>query len=236
MSRRSKKKTQHELRITERKIVEENLEKRIRSWSAVYGGTYPLPILEFLVSRIGVELESAADQEEESRESEFYNPASYIVGVTNGEFYYSLYRTLERMLKEPEFEIESLPFPDQQILAAAVDLAIIIFMDYVKMDEREMLVSDAPAMWACHYWLRKRAGEPVWSTDSGEEVESLDLNDLSQDEWEMITSEIQEHFVPDPDVEFVDLALGDAQPHWPSPQEYRKAKGWLLEWFSSASR
>jgi hypothetical protein len=74
------------------------------------------------------------------------------------------------------------------------------------------------------------SNEPLWVGDNGEPADAPELNQLTRDDWEQIAEEVKEHFI-DFDVEFEEMALLDEQPHWPTFQEFRKAKAWLLNWY-----
>jgi hypothetical protein len=72
----------------------------------------------------------------------------------------------------------------------------------------------------------------LWSNGDGEAAEPPALRDIPKDEWEYVFEFIQDEFLWDRDWEIPFLggnfALVQQQPHWPTFQEYRTAKTWLL--------
>lgn len=76
-----------------------------------------MPVLDFLIGKIGCELEIGKDLEDFGKDDKYYNPSSYVNGITNGELFYSLYKTILKMTQDPDFELLELPQADQQAFA-----------------------------------------------------------------------------------------------------------------------
>jgi hypothetical protein len=206
--------------------IEENLQRRLRFWEDPdRKGPYPLPVLDFLVNAIGCELETGQDDEEFGKDTEFYNPSWYTTGNTNGELFYSVYKTILRMAEDPEFEFSGLPICDQEALCSILDLSTSLFLDRRK---ESGFAEDSIDLWILYFWTRKMRGFDIWQTDDGETVEPPPLGDLKSDDWEMIAEDVKTHFSEDEDDEFLNIALLDVQLHWPTFQEFRSAKAHLL--------
>jgi hypothetical protein len=78
---------------------------------------------------------------------------------------------------------------------------------------------------------------PIWEDGDGQPAEPPTLKEISENEWEHIFGFIHDEFLWDRDWEIPlfggNLALVREQPHWPSFQEYRCAKTWLMEFYVS---
>ena len=208
--------------------IEERLRHELQVWQQ-FGrkGPYPLPILDFIIGQIGCEIELALDTEEFEKDDEFYNPTGYIGGITNGELYHSLYKTILKMTDEEGFEFLNLPLCDQQIFAATLELAIGQFMDMKSESELDQTAVD---LWILFAWCQKMRGAPVWEDENGEAANPPEIEKLTKDDWEQVTSDLKSFFLEDSDAEFIEMSLLDEQPHWPSFQEFRSATAWLKNW------
>jgi hypothetical protein len=105
-------------------------------------GPYPLPVLDFIIGQIGIEIENCQDNEEFGKDVEYYNPFPYSVGIINGELFYSLYMTLVKMTQEEDFNLFDLPICDQQAFASMLELAITMFLDMDLDNELDQTVVD----------------------------------------------------------------------------------------------
>lgn len=210
------------------KQIEGDLERELFLWRN-HGrkGPYPLPVLDFIIGQIGFEIDSGEDNEDFGKDLEYYNPSGCVRGITNGELFYSLYLTVMKMTEEEGFDLLGLPICDQQAFASMLDLAVTLFLEHLKDVE---LGQGAIDLWILYAWCRRMRNEPLWGGDNGEPASAPELNQLTRDNWEQIAEEVKEHFI-DCDVEFEEMALLDEQPHWPTFQEFRKAKTWLLNWY-----
>jgi hypothetical protein len=211
------------------KQIEEDLQRELQGWQQ-FGrkGPYPFPVLDFIIGQIGCEIESAQGNEDLGKDIEYYNPTGYINGITNGELYYSLYKTILKMTEEDEFEFSNLALCDQQVFAARLDLAINLFTDLRGDNE---LNQDAVDLWIFYSWCRRLRNQPVWENENGETISPPEIEELTEDDWEQITGDLNAHFLEDSDAEFIEMVLLDEQPHWPTFQEFRKAKAWLMDWY-----
>ena len=131
------------------------------------------------------------------------------------------------MTEEEEFNMFDLPICDQQAFASMLELAMTMFLDMHLDNELDQTAVD---LWILYAWCRRMRNEPVWGGENGEPVSAPELNQLTRDNWEQIVEEAKDHFI-DYDIEFEEMALLDDQPHWPTHQEFRKAKAWLLNWY-----
>lgn len=214
--------------VPTQKQIEEIISRELELWKRFeQKGPYPLPVLDFIIGQIGMEIESSRDNEDFGKDSEYYNPSPYAAGITNGELFFSLYVTLLKMTEKEDFNIFDLPISDQQAFASMLDLAITLFLD---MDSENELNQTAVDFWILYAWCRRMRNVPLWVGDNGDPVDAPELNQLTQDDWELIAEDVKEHFI-DFDIEFEEMALLDEQPHWPTFQEFRKAKAWLLNWY-----
>jgi len=210
--------------------IEETLMRRIGFWEHPdRKGPYPLPVLDFLINAIGCEIETGEGGEEFAKDAEFYNPHWYTKGITNGELFYSLYRTISRMVEDEKFEFSRLPVGDQETFYSMVDLATSLFLEWRMEPESG---GDSIDLWILYAWIRKIRGFNVWQNDNGEPIEPPPLGDLNSDDWEAIAEDVKEHFSEDGDDEYLEIALLDEQLHWPTFQEFRSAKAHLLDWYS----
>jgi hypothetical protein len=118
MKQKSNKESSAEQRpkfvVPTQKQIEEIIKGELKLWQR-FGrkGLYPLPVLDFIIGQIGIEIESCQDDEGFGKDSEYYNPFPYTAGITNGELFYSLYVTLVKMTEQEDFNLFDLPICDQ---------------------------------------------------------------------------------------------------------------------------
>jgi len=188
------------------KQIEEIISRELELWKR-FGrkGPYPLPMLDFIIGQIGIEIEHDQDSEEFGKDAEYYNPCPYTVGITNGELFYSLYVTLVKMTEDEDFNLFGLPICDQQAFASMLELAITMFLDMHLDNELDQTVVD---FWILFAWCRRMGSEHLWVGDNGEPADAPELNKLTRDDWEQIAEEVKEHFI-DFDIEFTEMALLD---------------------------
>jgi hypothetical protein len=191
-------------------------------------GPYPLPVLEFLINEIGCQLDTIEDGEGAGKDDEFYNPCWYTKGITNGELFYSLYRTLSSMFENEKFAFGELAEADQQIFGSMLELARDLFLD--RREEGEF-VGDSVDLWVLYKWTREKSGFAVWTDRSGDAVARPPLGDLTADDWKDIAEDVVDHFLNGDQHEYLDLALLDSDPHWPTAQEFRRAKAHVRWWY-----
>jgi hypothetical protein len=209
------------------KQIEENIGRELQLWQQFdRNGPYPLPVLDFIIGHIGVEIHTCEDNEDIGKDTEYYNPSAFVNGITNGELFYSLYITLTKMTEEEKFDLFSLPICDQQAFASMLDLATTLFLEQMEDTELDQTAVD---LWILYSWCQRMKNKPLWIRDDGEATEPPELNKLTREDWELIAEEVKEHFI-DYDIELQEMALLDEQPHWPTFQEFRKAKTQLLDW------
>lgn len=194
---------------------------------ADYAGPYPLPALDFIVGRIGCEIESGLDRGDIEKDDAYHNPSPYADGITNGELFYSLYITIGRMTDEKDFAIHNLPTCDQQAFGTMLDLAICLFIDGLDLND---LQPDALDLWILHSWCSRLDGSRYWADNNGDPVASPAIEEFSLTDWKFIASSVENHFMSATDIEIMPITMQEQQPHWPNHQEFRKAKAWLLDW------
>src|SRR5204863_6456447 len=130
--------------------IEANLQRRLKFWEdPERNAPYPLPVLDFLVNAIGCELQNGEDDPEFGKDAEFYNPHWYTTGITNGELFYSLYKTILQMTQDENFDFSQLPQCDQQAFFSMLDLAITLFLD---RREEPGFGDDSIDLWILYSW------------------------------------------------------------------------------------
>jgi hypothetical protein len=210
--------------------IEENLQRRLRLWEDPDRKVrYPLAVLDFLTNAIACELETGEDAPEFGKDTEFYNPNWYTVGITNGELFYSLYQTIRQMSNDEQFDFFRLPLCDQEAFFSMLDLAITLFLDRRKEPD---LADEGIDLWILYAWTRKLDKLAVWYDEKSESV-LPPLGQLTDDDWENIAEDVKRHFSEDGDDEYLEIALLDEQLHWPTFQEFRSTKAHLLKWADS---
>jgi hypothetical protein len=208
--------------------IEENLQRRLRRWEDPgHKVRYPLAVLDFLINAIALELQTGEDNSEFAKDTEFYNPTWYTAGITNGELFYSVYRTIRQMSSDEQFDFSRLPLCDQETFFSMLDLAIILFLDRRKDPE---LAEEGIDLWILYAWTRKLDDLAVWCDEKNESVLPPPLGQLTDDDWEDIAEDVKRHFSEDADDEYLEIPLLDEQLHWPTFQEFRSAKAYLLNW------
>jgi hypothetical protein len=207
--------------------IDHTVKSSLEIW-AHQKGPYPLPVLEFLINEIGFQLETIEDAEDAGKDDEFYNPRWYTKGITNGELFYSLYRTLSSMIEDGKFAFGELAEADQQIFGSMLELARDLFLD--RREEGEF-VGDSVDLWVLYKWAREKSGFAVWTNENGDAVAPPALADLTAVDWKDIADDVVAHFLNDDQHEYLELALLDSDPHWPTAQEFRRAKANLRWWY-----
>ena len=187
-----------------------------------------MPVLDFVINRIGSEIEMGKDSEDFGKDDEYHNPSWSVNGITNGELFYSLYRTILKMTQESEFEILELPLSDQQAFASTLDLAIVLFLDSRDPQDPDQGWVD---LWILHLWCCRLDDTPDLYSEDETELSITELSQLTGDDWNYVAESVKCHFLDDSDVDDIEMALLDEQPHWPTHQEFRKAKAWLFDWY-----
>jgi hypothetical protein len=228
-SKQSEANTKPEFAFPPHKQLGEQIQAELKAWELTgHKGAYPLPVLDFIISQIGCEIDNGDGNADFDKDAEYYNPSGYVSGITNGELFYALYATIKKMTEDEKFEFLDLSLCDQQAFASMLELAINLFLDM--FDEIE-LRQDAVDLWILYSWCRRLDEEPIWEDENGEPVDAPELGSLTKDDWERIAEDVKEHFLGESDAEYVEMVLLDEQPHWPTFQEFRKAKAWLSEWY-----
>jgi hypothetical protein len=208
--------------------IEENLQRRVRLWEDPDRKVrYPLAVLDFLINAIACELQTGEDDPEFGKDTEFYNPNWYTAGITNGELYYSLYRTIRQMSNDEQFDFSRLPLCDQEVFFSMLDLAITLFLDRRKEPE---LADEGIDLWILYAWTRNLDKLAVWYDEKSESVLPPPLGQLTDDDWDNIAEDVKRHFSEDGDDEYLEIALLDEQLQWPTFQEFRSTKAHLLKW------
>lgn len=208
--------------------IEKELQQRLKLWEdPAREIRYPLPVLDFLVNAMTFELQLGEDDPEFGKDTEFYNPNWYTAGITNGELFYSLYRTIRKMTSNEQFDLSRLPLSDQEAFFSMLDLAITLFLD---RRNEPGLMDDGIDLWILYAWTRKLDKLAVWYDGKSESALTPPLGQLTDDDWEDIAEDVKSHFSEDGDDEYLEIALLDEQLHWPTFQEFRSAKAHILNW------
>jgi hypothetical protein len=201
------------------------------------GGTqYDFPELDALISFIGCAIEREEDKGETSLakdgECDFHYTA-YLNGITNGEYIYTIFEILGEMLSdEPSKEA---PFHKEAVLASLLDGLRDEFLD--RLADDNFPTEDAQGIWNLYAATRRYRKAPLWVNDEDKEVEPPSLSKISTDDWESILEDIHDEFLWDRDWELglfggINFSLLKEQPHFPSLQEYRTAKTWIMDAYS----
>jgi len=209
--------------------IEQGLQRRLHFWEdPEHKVRYPIPVLDFLINEVGCERQTLEDDPEFGKDTEFYNPFWYTTGITNGELFYSVYRTVRQMTSDERFEFCRLPLCDQEAFFSMLDLGICLFLDRRK---EVAAVDDSNDLWILYRWTRELEEFALWTNDSSEPLSPPPIEQLTDEDWKDIAEDVKEHFSEDGDEEYLEIALLDEQLHWPTFQEFRSAKAHLLNWY-----
>jgi hypothetical protein len=207
--------------------IDRSVRSALESW-AHQKGPYPLPVLEFLVNEVGCQLDTIEDADDSAKDDEFYNPCWYTKGITNGELFYSVYRIISSMIENEKFAFGELTQADQQIFGSLLELARDLFLD--RRGEGEF-VGDSVDLWILYKWTREKSGFAVWTAENGDAVAPPPLGNLTSDDWKDIAEDVIEHFLDGEEDDYLELGLLDSDPHWPTAQEFRRAKAHIRWWY-----
>jgi hypothetical protein len=186
------------------------------------GTQYEFPELDAIINSIGflIELEEDADEGSLSKGAECdFHHTSYLDGITNGEYIYTIFEILNEMLgDEPSKEA---PFYKEAVLASLIDGLREDFLEHLKGEE--FPEEDAEDIWGLYAALRRYRKSPIWIDDEGKEAKPPALSKISADDWDCILEEIHDEFLWDRDWELglfggTNFALLKEQPHFPSLQ------------------
>lgn len=108
-----------------------------------------------------------------------------------------------------------------------LNLAITLFLDSRDPEDPDQGWID---LWILHLWCCRLSDSPPLYSEE-DEIAPTELSQLTEDDWEQIGESVKEHFMGDSDVCDIEMVLLDGQPHWPTHQEFRKAKAWLMDWY-----
>jgi hypothetical protein len=204
------------------------------------GGTkYEYPELDAIINFIGCAIEGEEDSNDQplakDNECDFHHTA-YLNGITNGEYIYVVFEILTEMMDDEPYK--TAPFYKEAVLASLIDGITEEFLDLLQSEE--FPIKHAQDIWNLHVAYCQKRKVPLWADDDGKEVRPPVLTAISKDDWEWILEEIQNEFLWDRDWELglfggSNFALVKEQPHFPSLQEYRTAKTWIMDAYSKTS-
>lgn len=200
------------------------------------GTKFEIEQLDLLVNFLGTEIERQEDFDGNPlpKDTEYewhYSP--FLNGITNGEFIYCAFEILSEMLSEQPAKLA--PMYKEAVLASILDCAEIDFLE--RCDSEFFDEETARDVWELWKVCRANKKLPLWEGENGEPAEPPALRDIPEDEWEYVFEFIRDEFLWDRDWEIPlfggNLALVQEQPHWPTFQEYRTAKTWLLSLYEN---
>ena len=99
-------------------------------------------------------------------------------------------------------------------------------------------MEDAQDIWNLYAVRCQNRKVPLWFDKDDKEIEPPPLEEIESEDWEWVLEEIFDEFLWDRDWEINVLAgnnfaLLKEQPHFPTLQEYRTAKTWLMDCYSN---
>lgn len=201
------------------------------------GTKYDFPELDALFNFIGCAIEREEDLNDHSlgkdEECQFHY-SGYLNGITNGEYIYALFEILSEMTgDEPSKEA---PFFKEAVLASVLDGLQEEFLEELQQDR--FPTEDAQDIWNLYAARCRYRKAPLWIDENDKETEPPGLREIEVDDWEWILEEIYDEFLWDRDWEIEVLAgsnfaLLKEQPHFPTLQEYRTAKTWIMDCYGS---
>jgi hypothetical protein len=201
------------------------------------GGTqYEFPELDAIINFIGCAIEreeDASDNPLPKDEACDLHYASYLNGITNGEYLYAVFEILGEMTSDEPFK--EAPFYKEAVLASLLDGLREEFLEHIA--DGEFPSEEAQDIWSLYAAARRHRNVPVWLNDNDKEAKPPPLSKISADDWGWILEEIHDEFLWDRDWELglfggTNFALLKEQPHFPSLQEYRTAKTWIMDAYS----
>jgi hypothetical protein len=191
-----------------------------------YQGPYPSPVIESITKFVFVEIEQLTSTAIDNfqKDGEYEVAAWPIHGITNGEWCYSLYTSLSRMMTDDKFELNELSLCDHQVLVLAVDSAVSIALQNI--EESDPYLSDPADLWILHAWCCRLSNIPTWPDDSVPPPFAA----FTEQDWTRVAGTVCSHFREGGYDDCEAMAILDHQPHWPSFQEFRKAKAFIQLW------
>ena len=184
--------------------------------------------LGFLITPVGLKLELFPELKDCARSKDEtcqHQYTLFLEGITNGEFFFAAYAVLGEMLSaEPASEP---PRFKKAVLRSLLSCAKSDFMDTDPTNPRFM--ESAAKLWELWLACRQGANLPFWE-DDGDAGEPPPLDTLTTADWKVMFCFLFDELLGEPEIEDEpgNLALEDPQPYWPSFQEYRRARAWLL--------
>lgn len=198
-------------------------------WKATSGNLrFGITDLGFFLNSLGTQLELYEDLKNcaESKDKDcpcHYSP--YLEGITNGEYFFSAYDVLAGMLGEsPPDEPSALK---KAILRSLMNSGKSDFLDATPTGN--WFAETAKDLWKLWKACRSCLDLPVWEV-AGQPAEPPSLSSLERSDWQFIFSFLHEELLDESQFEDEagNFALNDPQPHWPTHQEYRRARIWIL--------
>jgi hypothetical protein len=195
------------------------------------GVQYGFADLDVFFNHIGcnIETQEGSDDGPLQKDAECeLHVSAYLQGITNGEFLYAVYEILYSMVDDAP--CEDIPMHKEAVLATLIDGLRDEFLDRLG---DEFPYADAEDIWRLYVAIRRLRKVALWTNNEGEEVAAPRLQDITSDAWASILEEIHDEFLWDRDWEIEVLGGGNfallkVQPHFPSFQEFRTAKTWLM--------
>jgi hypothetical protein len=201
------------------------------------GTKYDFPELDAIINFIGfaIEGEEGANDSPLKKDEECnFHYTSYLNGITNEEYLYTIFEILGEMTSD-ELRKDA-AFYKEAVLASLLDGLRDEFLERLKDDEFPS--EEARDIWNLYAASGRHRKAPLWVDDEDNEVKPPPLCEIGADDWEWILEEIADEFLWDRDWELglfggTNFALLKEQPHFPTLQEYRTAKTWILDAYSN---
>jgi len=195
------------------------------------GVQYDFADLDVFFNHIGcnIEAQEGCDDGPLQKDAECeLHVSAYLQGITNGEYLHAVYEILYSMADGSP--CKEVPMHQEAVLSTIIDGLRDEFLDRLDDDFAE---EDAVDIWRLYAAIRRRRKAALWTNDEAGEVAAPRLQEISSDGWASILEEIHDEFLWDRDWEVEMLGGGNfallkTQPHFPSFQEFRTAKTWLM--------
>jgi hypothetical protein len=199
------------------------------------GTKYGSPDLDALFNFVGcaIDLEELEVELRKDDECKFHYCA-YLNGITNGEYIYAAFEILSEMIgDEPS---KPAPFYKDAVLASILEGLEEEFLE--RINDEDFPIETAQDIWNLHAARCRNNKLPLWTDEDDKEIEPPSLKELKASDWELILTNIQDEFLWDRDWEIdvlagSNFALVKEQPHFPTLQEYRTARTWLMVGYSN---
>jgi hypothetical protein len=204
------------------------------------GIQFKIDDLDFIINGIEIVIESTREAQSddvnphltlEKDKSFSWVSVHHLDEITNGEYYWELYKILLDMLSDEPSKIN---LTQRVIFYQAVEDACDAFLDALSV--AEAVDYDKQDLLRIYNRIQKCNGEGAWANEGGEEITSEQLSEyLSEEHWKTLTEKLLDELFPEREKYkyLTNFSQTDWQPHLPNLQEYRKALCWINEQFGN---